>query len=217
MCFGPGLRPGPRRQARWVGRGLRRSRVGPEDRFCEAVRNDLRVPLTLEGPTRTMRGVPPRCLRLSPGDWRTRCETIGPASSRSADPHGALRRVRAAAGCGASARRAAARDGALSRWRKRHCWRQCAPSSRAGRGWSPSSRDVLRRAAPRGQPDSAGSSRADHAPLRSSRALRHGSRWPHVQRRPRREATHDHLPAGLDQSAPDGAPGRPADGETRSS
>ena len=56
--FGPGLRPGPRRQARWVGRGLRRSRVGPEDRFCEAVRNDLRVPLTLEGPTRTMRGVP---------------------------------------------------------------------------------------------------------------------------------------------------------------
>jgi hypothetical protein len=58
--FGPGLRPGPRRQARWVGRGLRRSRVGPEDRFCEAVRNDLRVPLTLEGPTRTMRGVPAR-------------------------------------------------------------------------------------------------------------------------------------------------------------
>src|SRR6266568_9398756 len=30
----------------------------PEDRFCEAVRNDLRVPLTLEGPTQTMRGVP---------------------------------------------------------------------------------------------------------------------------------------------------------------
>jgi|SRR6266536_1046787 len=57
-CSGPGLRPGPRRQARWVGRGLRRSRVGPEDRFCEAVRNDLRVPLTQEGPTRTMRGIP---------------------------------------------------------------------------------------------------------------------------------------------------------------
>jgi hypothetical protein len=34
------------------------SRVGPEDRFCEAVRNDLRVPLTLEGPAWTMRGVP---------------------------------------------------------------------------------------------------------------------------------------------------------------
>ena len=32
--------------------------MGPEDRFCEAVRNDLRVPLTLEGPVRTMRGVP---------------------------------------------------------------------------------------------------------------------------------------------------------------
>jgi hypothetical protein len=56
--IGPGLRPGPRRQARWAGRGLRRSRVGPEDRFCGAVRNDLRVPLTLEGPARTMRGVP---------------------------------------------------------------------------------------------------------------------------------------------------------------
>jgi hypothetical protein len=39
---------------------LRRSRVGPEDRFCGAVRNDLRVPLTLEGPARTMRGVPAR-------------------------------------------------------------------------------------------------------------------------------------------------------------
>ena len=60
--LGPGLWPGPRRQARWVGRGLRRSRVGPEDRFCEAVRNALRVPLTLEGPTRTMRGVPVRSL-----------------------------------------------------------------------------------------------------------------------------------------------------------
>ena len=50
MCFGPGLWLGPCRQARWVGRGLRRSRVGPGDRFCETVRNDLQVPLTLEGP-----------------------------------------------------------------------------------------------------------------------------------------------------------------------
>ena len=55
---GPGLWPGPRRHARWAGRGLRRSRAGPEDRFCGAVRNDLRVPLTLEEPARTMRGVP---------------------------------------------------------------------------------------------------------------------------------------------------------------
>jgi hypothetical protein len=38
--FGPGLWPGPCRQARWAGRGLRRSRAGPEDRFCEAVRNN---------------------------------------------------------------------------------------------------------------------------------------------------------------------------------
>ena len=61
----------------------------------------------------------PGACDFSPGDWRTRCETTSPASSRSAGPTGALRRVRAAAGCGASARRAAARDGALSRWRKR--------------------------------------------------------------------------------------------------
>jgi hypothetical protein len=38
---------------------LRRSRAGPEDRFCEAIRNDLQVPLTLEGPARTMRGIVP--------------------------------------------------------------------------------------------------------------------------------------------------------------
>jgi hypothetical protein len=76
--FGPGLWPGPRRQARWAGRGLRRSRVGPEDRFCEAVRNDLQVPLTLEGPARTMRGAPSRscdtfmaigALGVTPSAW----------------------------------------------------------------------------------------------------------------------------------------------------
>jgi hypothetical protein len=39
---------------------LRRSRMGPEDPFCVAVRKDLGVPLTLEGPTWTMRGVPSR-------------------------------------------------------------------------------------------------------------------------------------------------------------
>ena len=43
-------------------RGLRHPRLGPEDRFCAAVSNDLRVPLTLEGPTQTIRGVPARCL-----------------------------------------------------------------------------------------------------------------------------------------------------------
>jgi hypothetical protein len=64
-AIGPGLRPGPRRQARWVGRGLRRSRVGPEDRFCEAVRNELRVPLTLEGSTRRMRGPAPAAVTFS--------------------------------------------------------------------------------------------------------------------------------------------------------
>ena len=35
---------------------LRRSRAGPEDDFCEAVRNDLRVPLTVEGHPRTLSG-----------------------------------------------------------------------------------------------------------------------------------------------------------------
>jgi hypothetical protein len=35
---------------------------GPEDPFCEAVRRDLRVPLTLKGPTWIMRGVPGRWL-----------------------------------------------------------------------------------------------------------------------------------------------------------
>jgi hypothetical protein len=73
--FGPGLWPGPRRQARWVGRGLQCSRAGPEDRFCEAVGNDLRVPLTLEGPTRTMRGVPTRSL----GPF---CQAIGTPGAR---------------------------------------------------------------------------------------------------------------------------------------
>ena len=51
-------------------RGLQRSRVGPEDRFCEAVRNDLRVPLTLEGPARTMRGVPAPSLWHLHDSWR---------------------------------------------------------------------------------------------------------------------------------------------------
>jgi hypothetical protein len=95
--FGPGLWPGPRRQARWAGRGLRRSRVGPDDRFCDAVRNDHRVPLTLEGPARTMRGAP--ALWLSPFIRRlahlARDDRPGPLAERVT--HGALRR---GAGCG---------------------------------------------------------------------------------------------------------------------
>ena len=35
---------------------LRRSRAGPEDHFCGAVRNDLRVPLTVEGRPGTLSG-----------------------------------------------------------------------------------------------------------------------------------------------------------------
>jgi hypothetical protein len=75
---------------------LRRSMVGPEDRFCEAGRNDLRVPLTLEGPARTMRGPPAGCdILTTPGAsgaassawpwcWRARQrDTAGTAGGRS--------------------------------------------------------------------------------------------------------------------------------------
>jgi hypothetical protein len=123
---GPGLWPGPRCQARWAGRGLRRSRVGPEDRFCGAVRNDLRVPLTLEGPARTMRGVPPhRCdIFTAPGAfganasawswcWRARQrDTAGTAGGRSPGmPRAAARRAvgLASEGRGESYRPATAR------------------------------------------------------------------------------------------------------------
>ena len=57
---------------------LRRSRAGPEDRFCEAVRNDLRVPLTPEGPARTMSGVPAGSLSHLHGFRRTWRERDGP-------------------------------------------------------------------------------------------------------------------------------------------
>jgi hypothetical protein len=52
--FGPGLWPGPRRQARWAGRGLRgqrRAAGASRAAGCEA-------PLRPEGPARTMRGAP---------------------------------------------------------------------------------------------------------------------------------------------------------------
>jgi hypothetical protein len=74
---------------------LRRSRAGPEDPFCEAVRKDLRVPLTLEGPPRTMRGDPARHCDRSPGDRRTWREQHGPAG-----PRGRGHRGRVAEGTG---------------------------------------------------------------------------------------------------------------------
>ena len=56
--------------------GLRRSRVGPEDRFCEAVRNDLRVPLTVEGhPPDTKRAIPGLSLDHSFNPFRDLHET----------------------------------------------------------------------------------------------------------------------------------------------
>jgi integrase len=67
-----------------------------------------------------MRGVPfrPYGCDLSLGDRRTWRATTGPASSRSARPTVRYGGVRPAAGRGASARRAAARDDAPSRKRK---------------------------------------------------------------------------------------------------
>ena len=68
------------------------SRVGSKDRFCEAVRNDLGVPLTLEGPARTMRGVPTPVLVTFA--WRSahlaRDDRPGQLAERMT--HGALRR-----------------------------------------------------------------------------------------------------------------------------
>ncbi len=73
--FGPGLWPGPRRQARWAGRGFqgqRRAAGASRAAGCEA-------PLRLEEPARTMRGVPARWLWHSFGDWRTLREGDRPA------------------------------------------------------------------------------------------------------------------------------------------
>jgi hypothetical protein len=53
---GPGLWPGPRRQARWAGRGSRVKGL-PEGTRPEG------APLTLEGPAQTMRGAPVLALR----------------------------------------------------------------------------------------------------------------------------------------------------------
>ena len=61
-CSGPGLWPGPCRQARRAGRGLQRSRVGPEDRFCEAVRDDLRC-------SERWRRLLGHCAAFRPGGW----------------------------------------------------------------------------------------------------------------------------------------------------
>ena len=91
--IGPGLWPGPRRQARWAGRGLRGQR-----RAAGASRAaGCGAPLRLEGPARTMRGVPPRrcdiftALGASgawssawPWCWRARQrDTAGTAGGRS--------------------------------------------------------------------------------------------------------------------------------------
>ena len=83
--FGPGLWPGPCRQARWAGRGLqgqRRAAGASRVAGCEA-------PLRLEGPARTMRGVPARSLWHSPGDRRTRREGDGLVVPLAARRHSA--------------------------------------------------------------------------------------------------------------------------------
>jgi hypothetical protein len=62
--IGPGLWPGPRRQARRVGGGSARKggsrRSFLRSGICGAVRKDLRLLLRVEGPTRIMRGVQAR-------------------------------------------------------------------------------------------------------------------------------------------------------------
>jgi hypothetical protein len=114
-CSGPGLWPGPRRQARWAGRGLRgQRRAAGASRVagCEA-------PLRPEGPARTMRGVPARwlCCDIFPAISAPRASLTAWPCSCGAAP-GPLRRGSAAAGAGAAvrgsrrARRAAARKGA---------------------------------------------------------------------------------------------------------
>ncbi len=59
---------------------LRRSRVGPEDHFCEAVRNDLRVPLTVEGHPRTLSGPSPELSQAT-----TLAPSSAPRGTRRAD------------------------------------------------------------------------------------------------------------------------------------
>jgi hypothetical protein len=89
------LPSGPR-----VGRGLRRSRVGPEGRFCEAVRNDLRVPLTLEGRPGQCAAFRPGPCDLLPGDRHAWRETPDWPVLAGRGHRGALWRALAACGCG---------------------------------------------------------------------------------------------------------------------
>jgi hypothetical protein len=94
--LGPGLWPGPRRQARRVGRGSARKggsrRCFLRSGFCGAVRKDLRVPLWVEGPTRTMRGVPTRCLRPFTRRPTHLARDDRPGQLAGRMTHGALRR-----------------------------------------------------------------------------------------------------------------------------
>jgi hypothetical protein len=70
--FGPGLC----RQARWAGRGSSAQGRVPRS-FLTASQKRSWVPLTLEGPARTMRGVPtPAACDIPSGDRHTRREAI---------------------------------------------------------------------------------------------------------------------------------------------
>jgi hypothetical protein len=86
---GPGLWPGPRRQARWVGRGLR-------GQGSALAKQETRRRRALDaggaGPDNARRSGPVPVI-LSSGDWRIWRTTTGPASSPGAVMHGALRRV----------------------------------------------------------------------------------------------------------------------------
>ena len=110
---GPGLWPGPCRQARWVGRGsgVNGAAVGRvrAERGCGA-------PLRLEGPARTMRGVPVRSAVAFARRPAHRREMAAGTSSHGRARGVTAGRLRAVAGAAVRgsrrARRATARKGA---------------------------------------------------------------------------------------------------------
>ena len=99
---GPGLWPGPRRQARRVGSGSARKggsrRCFLRSGFCGAVGKDLRVPLRVGGR-------PGQCAALRPGDCdfppRRLVHVVRDDRSGQLAEHRHLRRVTAGCGCGA--------------------------------------------------------------------------------------------------------------------
>ena len=97
--FGPGLRPGPRRQARWAGRGLR----GQGWALAPIARRRDRRGSALDAggasPDTARRSGPRRCDLSSDDRHIWRVLTTGPASSRKRLTHGCVTAGCAAARC----------------------------------------------------------------------------------------------------------------------